>query len=75
MFALAGFAAAAGHGFLGGGALQDGNFGSLVQLIEMFGFAAGVEVNVGVVARRARGLDWCVLLLLRQLLKSVVNLL
>src|SRR5579863_5559196 len=39
----------------------------------MFGLAAGVEVNVGVITRRASSLDRGVLNLLRQPLKSVVN--
>ena len=39
----------------------------------MLGLAARVEVNVGVVSRRAGRLNRSVLLLLRQLLKSIVD--
>src|SRR5580692_7054826 len=41
----------------------------------MFGFATGVKVNVGVITRRAAGLNRGVLHLLRQLLKCVIDLL
>ena len=58
--------------FLGGRRLQNGNFRRLIQLVKMFGFAAGIEMNVGVIASRARGFDRSALLLLRELLKSVI---
>ena len=73
--ALAGLAIAPGSSLLGGGAFQNGNFGSLIELIEMLGLPAGIEVDVGVIARGAGGLYRSALLLLGQFLKSVVNLL
>ena len=66
---------ASGHGFLCAGTLQQRQLRALVDLIQVFGIALRLQMNIALVVRQRGSLDGIVAALVRQLLKSIVGLL